>query len=76
MEQVWRGVCKNDIVRPDGTVVMKASGREFTSHVSFFLKVSPEGQITRIDEYDYRHWDEGRPEKEYTRVGQSLKSST
>lgn len=69
MQQLWIGHSKNDIVRPDGQVVVKATHRDFKSHVSFFIKVSDEGKITQIDEYDYRHWGEGIPKEEYTRIG-------
>lgn len=68
VEQIWRGVCKNDIVRPDGTVVVKATGREFEQRVGFLVKVSEEGKIVRIDEYDHRYWEEGRGVEGYARL--------
>lgn len=69
MEQLWVGRCVNDIVRPNGSVIMKGSGRDFKCHVGFFIQVSEAGKITRIDEYDHRYWDEGKPEDEYIQVG-------
>ncbi|KAF7196190.1 hypothetical protein HII31_02591 [Pseudocercospora fuligena] len=74
VQQLWIGTCKNDIVRPDGKVVMKGSGRAFRNHVGFFLKIDDAGKITRIDEYDHRYWDEGKPEADYQRVEVGLKA--
>ena len=54
VEQVWKGVCKNDIVRPDGSLVMKGSGKSFATHVCLVMRIDDEGRITRIDEYDHR----------------------
>lgn len=68
MEQLWIGRCTNDIIRPDGTVVMRGSGREFQTHVGFFVKISDAGKITRIDEYDHRYWDEGVHESSYKQM--------
>ncbi|KAF2169557.1 hypothetical protein M409DRAFT_19969 [Zasmidium cellare ATCC 36951] len=68
VEQLWIGRCTNDIVRPDGSVVMRGSGKEFKSHVGFFVKISEAGKITRIDEYDHRYWDEGVHESSYKRM--------
>lgn len=48
---------------------MKGSGREFNTHIALFIQVSTAGKITRIDEYDHRYWDEGKPEEEYAKVG-------
>lgn len=55
---------------------MKGSGKTFVTHVCFVVKISEEGKIIRIDEYDHRYWDEGRGEAEYVRMtteGASLK---
>jgi len=65
VEQVWYGKCVNDIVRADGQVAVKASGKEFVCHVCFVMAIDEEGKITRIDEYYNRRWDEGVAEEEY-----------
>lgn len=73
MELLWVGNCKNDIVRPDGKVAVKASGKDFRNHVCMILKIR-EGVITRIDEYYNKAWDEGVEEGEYVVMrGGSLK---
>lgn len=59
----------NDIVRPDGDVVIKANGRQFQQYVGFFVAVSEQGKITRIDEYDHNRWNMGKAEEEYTKLG-------
>lgn len=75
LEQLWIGNQRNDIVRPDGAVAVKASGQDFKCHVCMIVKISEDGKIQRIDEYYHRYWDEGVQEDEYVRMeGASLKS--
>lgn len=75
LEQLWVGRCANDIVRPDGTVAVKASGKDFQCHVCMILKISQDGLIERIDEYYNRRWDDGVPENEYVPMrGSSMKA--
>ena len=74
VELLWVGCCANDIVRPDGEVVVKGTGKYFKNHVCMIVKVDEDGLITRIDEYYNKAWDEGVQEKEYTVMkGSSLK---
>lgn len=68
VEQLWIGRCANDIVRPDGTVAVKGTGKDFKCHTCFILKISQDGLITRIDEYYNKLWDDGIAEGGYTVV--------
>ena len=64
----------NDIVRPSGETVVKASGNDYKNHVCFVMKINDDGQIVRIDEYYNRKWDEGIHESNYSVFkGASLK---
>lgn len=64
----------NDIVRPDGEIAVKGTGKDFRAHVCMVLKIDNSGLITRIDEYYNRAWGEGVQESEYKVVrGASLK---
>lgn len=66
VEMVWRGRHTNDIVRwPSGVVAVKATGKEFATHVCMVLGIDESGQITRIDEFYNKHWEDGKPEEEY-----------
>lgn len=65
LEQVWHGKCANDIVRPDGEVAVKASGKEFVCHVCMVMEIGEDGKIGRIDEYYNRRWDDAIAEAEY-----------
>jgi ketosteroid isomerase-like protein len=65
VEQVWTGKCANDIVRPDGQVAVKATGKDFVCHVCMVIELDDDGKITRIDEYYNRRWDDGIEESEY-----------
>ena len=65
LEQVWIGRQANDIVRPDGEVAVKASGKEYKCLVCMVMRISDEGMIERIDEYYNRRWDDGVAEEEY-----------
>ena len=74
IEQLWVGRCANDIVRPDGELAVKGTGRDFKAHVCMILKIDNDGLITRIDEYYNKAWDQGVQEGEYRIVrGASLK---
>jgi hypothetical protein len=64
-EQLWIGRCANDIVRPDGQVAVKGTGKDFKAHVCMVLKIDEDGLITRIDEYYNRAWDEGIIDEQY-----------
>lgn len=66
LEQVWVGRCSNDIIRPDGEVAVKASGKDFRCHVLMLIEIDDQGLITRIDEYYNKRWDDGIREREYT----------
>lgn len=75
MEQVWHGRQANDIVRPDGTVAVKASKKDFVCHVCMIFKIDSDGLIVSIDEYYNKRWDDGVAEEEYTVMkGSSLKT--
>ena len=75
IEAVWVGCCKNDIVRPDGQVAVKANGRDFVSAVCFCMEVDPVEGIRRIDEYYSKPWWDAIPVEEYTKVtGASMKT--
>lgn len=65
VEQVWHGRCANDVVRPDGQVAVKASGKDFVCHVCMVVEIGEDGKINRIDEYYNRRWDDGVAEREY-----------
>lgn len=65
LEQVWVGRSSNDIVRPDGQVAVKASGRDFECHVCMIIAIDANGKITRIDEYYNKLWDQGIREDKY-----------
>ena len=76
LEQVWVGRCTNDIVRPDGQVVVKASGKDFKCHVAMLVEINESGVITRINEYYNRRWDDGVLEQEYSVIrGSSMKAT-
>ena len=66
MEYVWIGRCANDIVRPNGALAFKASGKDFKCHVCMCLQITEEGLIRRIDEYYNKRWDDGVGEAEYS----------
>ena len=51
VENVWHGTMKHDIVRPNGEIAVKASGRSFDTHVNMVSEMSEEGLITRINEF-------------------------
>ncbi|OQU98131.1 SnoaL-like domain-containing protein [Cladophialophora immunda] len=75
LEQVWVGRQANDIIRPNGDVVVKASGKDFECHVCMLIEVDDGGLITRIDEYYNRNWDNGIREQQYALLkGASLRS--
>ena len=75
LEQVWIGRCANDIVRPDGEVAVKASGKDYKCHVCMVMKISEDGLIEKIDEYYNRRWDDGISDALYTVMrGESLKA--
>ena len=59
---------KNDIVRPNGDVVVKASGKRFENHICFVLNINEEGFITKIQEYYNKAWDNGVHMDKYTRM--------
>lgn len=74
LEQVWVGRCANDIVRPNGEIAVKASGKDFKCHVCMVMEIDEEGKISRIDEYYTKRWDDGIGEEEYVVMkGESLK---
>ena len=76
IEIVWIGRCANDIVRPDGAVAVKASGKDYTCHLCMYAQITEDGLIRRIDEYYNRQWDNGVAEGEYTVMrGGSLKEN-
>ena len=71
---MWVGRLSNDIVRPDGQVVVKATGKDFRCHVCMVVEVDQDGLIRRIDEYYNKAWDDGVREAEYVVMkGGSLK---
>ncbi len=75
MEQVWVGRQANDIVRPNGDIAVKASGKDFECHVCMIIAVDDGGRITRIDEYYNKKWDDGiREEKYFVLKGAGLKA--
>lgn len=75
VEQLWIGRCTNDIVRPDGQVAVKGTGKDFEAHVCMVLRIDRTGKIERIDEYYNKLWDEGRNEESYVRMtGASIES--
>lgn len=77
VEQIWIGRCANDIVRPDGQVAVKASGKDFKCHIGFVVDIDESGRIKRIDEYYNKRWDDGIPEQDYVVMkGDSLKRSS
>lgn len=59
------GKCSNDIVRPDGQVAVKASGKHFRCHVCMVMEIDEQGKVKRIDEYYNKRWDDGVREEEY-----------
>lgn len=71
VEAIWIGRCKNDIVRPDGNVAVKANGEDFVCHVCFVMDIDPENGITKIDEYYSKAWWDGISEREYLVMGVS-----
>lgn len=74
-EIVWFGKTTNDIVRPDGEVAVKATGKNYVCHVCMLFKVNDNNEITRIDEYYNKQWDDGIAESNYhVMKGSSLKS--
>jgi ketosteroid isomerase-like protein len=74
VELLWVGRCANDIIRLNGEVAVKGTGKDFKNHVCFVIKINEDGLITRIDEYYNGAWDEGVQEGEYKVMrGSSLK---
>ena len=74
VELLWVGRCTNDIVRPNGEIAVKGTGKDFKNHVCMVIKINGDGLVTRIDEYYNKAWDEGVQEDEYTVIrGSSLK---
>ena len=74
VEFIWYGKCVNDIVRPDGQIVAKAKGQEFTMHVCTVVEVNEEGKTTRVDDYYNKVWEDGIPQAEYVVMkGASIK---
>lgn len=65
MEQIWYGKCANDLVRPNGDIAVKASGKDFVCHMCMVVAVDIDGKITRIDEYYNKKWDDGIRENNY-----------
>lgn len=65
LEQTWIGRLSNDIVRPDGQVAVKATGKEFETHVCMVMTVEDDGRIRTIHEYYNRAWDDGKHESKY-----------
>lgn len=75
VELLWIGRCANDIIRPNGEIGVKASGKDFKNHVCFVMKIDDIGKIGRIDEYYNKAWDEGVHETQYVTIkGGSLKA--
>ncbi|RVX70668.1 hypothetical protein B0A52_05318 [Exophiala mesophila] len=76
LEQVWIGNLSRDLVRPNGDVAIKATGKDYKCHVCMPIQVDEQGLITRIDEYYNKHWDDGIPEEDYLIMkGPSMKSN-
>ncbi|KAK5049098.1 hypothetical protein LTR84_005521 [Exophiala bonariae] len=74
-EQVWVGRHANDLVRPNGDVAVKATGKDFECHVLMVLQIDGGGIITRIDEFYNKHWEDGIREQDYLVMkGASMKS--
>ena len=72
-EVVWHGRTTNDIIRPDGQIAVKATGKDFVCHVCMLFKINGDNEITRIDEYYNKQWDDGIDENQYhVMKGQSL----
>jgi ketosteroid isomerase-like protein len=72
---IWVGRQSNDIVRPDGVVAVKATGKDFECHVGMLMEVNEAGRITRINEYYNREWSDGIRQQQYTVMkGGSLKA--
>ena len=75
LEQVWLGRSSNDIIRPDGQVAVKASGKDFVCHCCALIDIDTDGKITKIDEYYTKRWDDGTPQSEYKEIrGSSMRS--
>ena len=55
----------HDIVRPDGGIAVKASGKDFVTHVCMPIQINEQGLTTRIDEYYNKSWDDGIAAEEY-----------
>lgn len=65
LEQVWHGRQTNDIVRADGTLALKASGRDFDCHVCMVIDIDDSLRITTIHEYYNKNWDQGISQDKY-----------
>ncbi|KIW11628.1 hypothetical protein PV08_10930 [Exophiala spinifera] len=75
LEQVWTGRCANDIVRPSGEVVVKATGKDYVCHVCMVMEIDQDGLVTKVDEYYNRRWDDGVAQKDYVVMrGASIQS--
>ena len=75
-EVVWVGRMTNDIVRPNGEVAVKATGKDFVTHTCVLLEIDRYGKIMRLDEFYNKQWDDGRSERDYAVVtGASMKVS-
>ncbi|KAK3707450.1 hypothetical protein LTR37_012092 [Vermiconidia calcicola] len=72
-ELIWHGRAVNDIVRPDGEVAVKATGKAFECHICMLIRVNEAGKIYRLDEYYNKQWDNGIAEEKYLIMkGQSI----
>lgn len=67
IEVVWKGKMANDLLRTmgSGEVAVKASGKEFETHLCCIMRFDERSRIKRIDEYYTRNWDEGTAEEQY-----------
>lgn len=75
LEQVWIGRHANDLIRPNGDLAVKATGKDFKCHVCMIIQIDESGRLTRIDEYYNKHWEDGVPEQQYLVMsGASMKS--
>lgn len=75
LEQVWVGRHANDLIRPNGDVAVKATGKDFQCHVLMVFQIDDNGQFTRIDEYYNKHWEDGVRDQDYLVMkGASMKS--
>lgn len=70
----WTGRTTNDIIRPDGQVAVKATGKDFVCHVMFLLDINDQGKIMKIGEFYNKQWDDNRSEADYSIIrGASLR---